>query len=460
MDGAQVEKAPREITPILPQDHVEEEVEIEIEDNVKLEVRTQMASLGKSFNEITDFVKKVEGVRQVGQAKALDTSISLVLDLIYDTLDALIYVAAVVGESVVVTHVYRDSFILDSKLVGQGCLADVSAESPSFESIPYGFRVLRGILYRSSWLTKEKVPFEWSDKCEERFQKLKNLLTTTPSLTLLVEGKDFIVSCDASHSGLGAVRDMNVITYASRHLKVHERIYPTHDLELTAVVLLSRHYLYGVKCERPFSNEIQALESKFMPLGVFEKDGVLTHIEVKPIFFLKEIKVKRFEDENLNRLRNKVVSRETQDATLDARGVLNFIERIFVPQVDDLIQSVLVESHGLQYFINLGVTKMYQDLRKLYWWAGMKEDIAEQRLAYEEEPVAILHWDVRKLRMGETKLLKVKVKRCLVEKATWEIERDMRDKYPHLFEDSGHLSSSYSSCATVIAGEAAMATPL
>ena len=103
-------------------------------------------------------------------------------------------------------------------------------------------------------LTKQNVPFVWSDECEESFQKLKTLLTTAPILTLPVAGKNFIVYCDASYFGLGAVlmQEKNVIAYASRQLKVHERNYPNHDLELAAVVFALkqwRHYLYGVKCE-------------------------------------------------------------------------------------------------------------------------------------------------------------------------------------------------------------------
>ncbi|WMV20168.1 hypothetical protein MTR67_013553 [Solanum verrucosum] len=87
-------------------------------------------------------------------------------------------------------------------------------------------------------LTKKEIPFEWTEKCEESFQKLKTLLTTSPILALLVKGKDFILYYDASHSGLGAVlmQEKNVIAYASWQLKVHERNYPTHDLELAAVV--------------------------------------------------------------------------------------------------------------------------------------------------------------------------------------------------------------------------------
>ena len=82
-------------------------------------------------------------------------------------------------------------------------------------------------------LTKKDIPLEWTKKYEESFQNLKTLLTTAPILSLLVKGKDFIVYCDAFHSGLGIVfmLDKNVITYLSHQLKVHERSYPTHDLD-------------------------------------------------------------------------------------------------------------------------------------------------------------------------------------------------------------------------------------
>ncbi|WMV46842.1 hypothetical protein MTR67_040227, partial [Solanum verrucosum] len=95
---------------------------------------------------------------------------------------------------------------------------------------------------------------KWTEKCKECFQNLKTLLTTTSTLALPVEGKDFIVYCDASHFGLGAVlmQDKNVIPYASRQLKVYERNYPTHDLKLAVVVFASKIWrpnLYDVKCE-------------------------------------------------------------------------------------------------------------------------------------------------------------------------------------------------------------------
>jgi len=100
-------------------------------------------------------------------------------------------------------------------------------------------------------LTQKKAKFQWSDDCEKSFAELKTRLTTAPVLTL-PEGLDgYVIYCDASRVGLGCVlmQRGKVIAYASRQLKVHEKNYPTHDLELAAVVFalkIWRHYLYGV----------------------------------------------------------------------------------------------------------------------------------------------------------------------------------------------------------------------
>ncbi|XP_027174488.1 uncharacterized protein LOC113774122 [Coffea eugenioides] len=87
-------------------------------------------------------------------------------------------------------------------------------------------------------LTKKHGQFFWSSKCEASFQELKKRLTSAPVLAL-PNGKDrFTVYTDVSREGLGCVLIQNgsVIAYVSRKLKSHERNYPTHDLELAAVV--------------------------------------------------------------------------------------------------------------------------------------------------------------------------------------------------------------------------------
>ncbi|GJW98488.1 putative reverse transcriptase domain-containing protein, partial [Tanacetum coccineum] len=97
------------------------------------------------------------------------------------------------------------------------------------------------------------IKFDWGEKKENAFQLIKQKLCSAPILALPEGSKDFVVYCDASHKGLGAVlmQKEKVIAYASRQLKVHKKNYTTHDLELGSVVFalkIWRHYLYGTRC--------------------------------------------------------------------------------------------------------------------------------------------------------------------------------------------------------------------
>ncbi|WVZ63963.1 LOW QUALITY PROTEIN: hypothetical protein U9M48_013551 [Paspalum notatum var. saurae] len=102
-------------------------------------------------------------------------------------------------------------------------------------------------------LTQKNTKFVWNPKCEEAFQTLKKLLTSAPVLAQPDITKPFDVYCDASGSGLSCVlmQEGRVIAYASCQLRKHEVNYPTHDLELLAVVHALkklRHYLLGNTC--------------------------------------------------------------------------------------------------------------------------------------------------------------------------------------------------------------------
>ncbi|GJR00572.1 putative reverse transcriptase domain-containing protein [Tanacetum coccineum] len=102
-------------------------------------------------------------------------------------------------------------------------------------------------------LTQKNKKYIWGEDQESAFQLLKQKLYEAPILALPEGNDDFVVYCDASHQGLGAVlmQREKVIAYASQQLKPHEENYTTHDLELGAVVFtlkISRHYLYGTKC--------------------------------------------------------------------------------------------------------------------------------------------------------------------------------------------------------------------
>ena len=94
--------------------------------------------------------------------------------------------------------------------------------------------------------------------CEKAFQELKRRLTSAPILIVSKGGQRYTVYCDSSNDILGCVlmQSGRVVTYGSRQLKNHEQNYPTHDMDLTAIVFALKiwhHYLYDEQFE-VFSN--------------------------------------------------------------------------------------------------------------------------------------------------------------------------------------------------------------
>jgi hypothetical protein len=112
--------------------------------------------------------------------------------------------------------------------------------------IPNFFKISKPI----TELLKKSIKYVWSKECDEAFQALKKLLTTLPVLVQPDIAKLFDVYCNASGARLGCVlmQEGRVISYSSQQLRCHEEYYPTHDLELAAVVMALRtwrHYLLG-----------------------------------------------------------------------------------------------------------------------------------------------------------------------------------------------------------------------
>jgi NTP pyrophosphatase (non-canonical NTP hydrolase) len=150
-------------------------------------------------------------------------------------------------------------------------------------------------------LLKKDKKFEWTKKCEQSFQELKKRLMSAPILTMPDITKSFDIYCNASKLGLGSVlmKDGKVIAYLSRQLRPHELNYPTHDLELVAVIHALktwRHYLMGNHCEvadalsrEPCSLNALLRTSQPTLCEEFEKFGLqlvshgfLANLEVRP----------------------------------------------------------------------------------------------------------------------------------------------------------------------------------
>ncbi|GJU56487.1 putative reverse transcriptase domain-containing protein [Tanacetum coccineum] len=206
-----------------------------------------------------------------------------------------------------------------------------------------------------------------------------------------------------------------VIAYASRQLRTHEENYTTHDLELGAVVFalrLWRHYLYGVKCTvftdhkslqyildqkelnmrqqrwiellsdcdceiryHPVKANVVAdalsRKEREKPLRVrslmlTDHKDLMQQILGAQVESLKEGNVKK---ENLGRMQKQIFKIRTNKIRYHDK-------RIWLPLYGGLRDLIMHESHKSKYSIHPGSTKMYQDLKRLYWWTNMKADIA------------------------------------------------------------------------------------
>ncbi|GKD47839.1 putative reverse transcriptase domain-containing protein, partial [Tanacetum coccineum] len=221
-------------------------------------------------------------------------------------------------------------------------------------------------------LTQKSVKFDWGEKAEAAFQLLKQKLCSAPILALPEGSENFVVYCDASHKGLGAVlmQKEKVIAYASRQLKVHEKNYTTHDLELGAVVFalkMWRHYLYGTKCVvfTDHKSLQHILDQKELNMRQRRNEQPPKQILSAQSEARKE---ENFITEDLHGMINKLEPR--------ADGTLCLNNRSWIPCFGDLRALIMHESHKLKYSIHPGSDKMYQDLKKLYWWPNMKAEIA------------------------------------------------------------------------------------
>ncbi|GJY72286.1 putative reverse transcriptase domain-containing protein [Tanacetum coccineum] len=204
-------------------------------------------------------------------------------------------------------------------------------------------------------LTQKSVKFDWGEKAEAAFQLLKQKLCSAPILALLEGGENFVVYCDASHKGLGAVlmQKEKVIAYASRQLKVHEKNYTTHDLELGAVHILDQRELN--MRQRRWLELLSDYDWLNLPKQILSAQS-------------KARKEENFINEDLQGMINKLQPR--------ADGTLCLNNQSWIPCFGDLRALIMHESRKSKYSIHPGSDKMYQDLKKLYWWPNMKVEIA------------------------------------------------------------------------------------
>ncbi|GJS70669.1 putative reverse transcriptase domain-containing protein [Tanacetum coccineum] len=251
-------------------------------------------------------------------------------------------------------------------------------------------------------LTQKKVKFEWGDKQEAAFQLLKQKLCSAPILALPEGSEDFIVCCDAFEEGFGRCVDAKRKVFA---LKIW------------------RHYLYGTKCT-VFTDhkslqhildqkELNMRQRQWLELlSDYDCDiryhpgkanvvaDALSRKEREPLLRVRALvmtisldlpkqilnaqtKARKLENIKNEDVRGMLVENSknpeairTEKLEPRADGTICLNGRSWLPCYGDLRTVIMHESHKSKYSIHLGFDKMYQDLKKLYWWPNMKANIA------------------------------------------------------------------------------------
>ncbi|GJT42617.1 putative reverse transcriptase domain-containing protein [Tanacetum coccineum] len=214
---------------------------------------------------------------------------------------------------------------------------------------------------------------------EEAFQTLKQKLCSAPILALPEGTEDFVVYCDASLKGYGAVlmQREKVISYASRQLKKSlQYILNQKELNLRQRrwIELFSDYDCEIRYHPRKANVVaDALSQKERnkPLPVRALMMTVHNDLPKQIREAQKeaMKRKNVRAENLGRLIKQIFEFRPDETRC-------FGNRVLLPQFGGLRDLVMNESHKSKYSIHPGSTKMYQDLKLLYWWPNMKADIA------------------------------------------------------------------------------------
>ncbi|GKB26146.1 putative reverse transcriptase domain-containing protein [Tanacetum coccineum] len=204
---------------------------------------------------------------------------------------------------------------------------------------------------------------------------------------------------------------IEVIAYASRQLKIHEKNYTTHDLELGAVVFalkIWRHYLYRTKSviytdhkslQHIFNQkELNMRQRRWIELFSDYDCKIRYHpgkanVVADALSRKERVKPKRVRAMNMtiqSIIKDRILAAQKEvfeefaglkrglDEMIELRsdGALYYLDRIWVPLKGDLRTLIMDEAYKSKYFIHPGAEKMYYDLRDRYWWPGMKKDIA------------------------------------------------------------------------------------
>ncbi|GJV98061.1 putative reverse transcriptase domain-containing protein [Tanacetum coccineum] len=314
----------------------------------------------------------------------------------------------------------------------------------------------------------------YSKSKEEHEVHLNNVIHVDPSKIEAVKNWKVLKTPSEIRSFLGLAG--KVIAYASRRLKIHEKNYTAHDLELGAVLFSLktwRHYLYGTKSviytghkslqHIFYQKELNMRQRRWIELfSNYEceiryhpgKENVVADVlnrkervrpkRVRAMAMTIQSGVKRmilaaqseaFKEENA--LAEMLCSLDQQMEKKEYGG-LYYMDRIWVPLIGDIRTMIMGEAHATRYSIHPGADKMYYDLRVMYWWPGMKKDIANyvskcltcSKVNVENQRPSLVLWaKVRENRLIGLEMVQETIDKVVIIKEGLKAARDHQKSY-------------------------------
>nr|GEW28911.1 hypothetical protein [Tanacetum cinerariifolium] len=338
---------------------------------------------------------------------------------------------------------------------------------------------------------QKSMKFDWGEKKETTFQILKQKLCSASVLALLKGSENFMVYCNVSHKGLGAVlmQRKKVIAYASRQLKIHEKNYTTHDLELGAVIELNMKQLRWLDLLSDYDCEIRYHPGKGNVVAyalirktkarkeenfrVEELGGMIKKLESRtgetlclknkswiPSFVDRLTKSAHFlptkENDSMEKLTRQylkeVVSKhrvpvliisDRDETDGQSERTIQTLEDMLHACVMDFekgwdIHLPLIEfSYNNSYHTSIKAAPFEALYGRKFWlpvcWAKLDEIHVDDKLNFIEEPTEIIDCEVKRLKQSRIPIVKVCWNLRRGPEYTWEREDQMQKKYPHLF---------------------------
>uniref|UniRef100_A0A2N9EJD6 Reverse transcriptase domain-containing protein n=1 Tax=Fagus sylvatica TaxID=28930 RepID=A0A2N9EJD6_FAGSY len=328
-------------------------------------------------------------------------------------------------------------------------------------------------------LTRKNAKFEWKEECEKSFQELKQRLVMAPVLTIPSSSGGFVIYSDASRKGLGCVlmQHGRVVAYASRQLKNYEQNYPTHDLELAAVVFALK--FGGIICMVEHQRPSGLLQSLSIPEWKWEHISMdfVSRLPRSPkghdaIWILgPEIIQRTCEKVDLIRERFRTAQSRQKSYADKRRKDLEF-------EVGDMVFLRVALMKGVMRFgkkgklsprfvgpfeilerigpvaYRLALPPTLSGIHNVFHVSMLRKYIPEPSyilsydqlqikddLSYEEVPIKILDRKEHMLRTKSIPLVKVLWKNHALKEASWEHEDIMQSRYPDLFYNQAHTLS-------------------